>query len=35
MDGAGIFSDVPFSGGYGWILTDPRYSIARDSEEFR
>ena len=35
MDGAGIFSDVPFPGGYGWILADPRYSIARDSEQFR
>ena len=35
MDVAGIFPDVPFPGGYGWILTDPLYSIARDSEQFR
>ena len=35
MDWTGIFSDVPFPGGYGWILADPRYSIARDSEQFR
>ena len=34
MDWTGIFSDVPFPGGYGWILTHPCYSIAGDSEHF-